>query len=467
MSDGLWGHQEEAIERADAVGGKMLLGMDMGTGKTRTALEMFARHADTSLASKILWVCPKIALNVPETNLREFFPELMTRTRFVPLRSPSGKLLPLAERYKALDEMLKQHHANPDFILMFAIHYDVVWRAALGQRILRTRWDFVVADESQRIRSAPSKVCRFMAKVADRGHPDQQRVALSGTPICKNALDLWGQLRFVQPDLLGRKWAPFRERWAKMGGWDGRQIVGVHDEEKLRELVAPHFFSVRASDCLDLPERVDQHISIEGDSAFKAAYRQMLKTCVAEVNGEKLTAVNAGVQLLRLQQITSSSQAKVAALEEILEEANGEQVVVFCQFKADLMKVSELAMKLGLAYGEISGAHKDLGPDSTYPSDVQVLAVQIDAGGVGIDLTASRIGVMFSHSWRAEQVSQACARLVRPGQTRSVAFYWLRVAGSIDMKLQDVVEGRLTVAEAFASEASALGGKLLAASGAA
>jgi len=120
-----------------------------------------------------------------------------------------------------------------------------------------------------------------------------------------------------------------------------------------------------------------------------------------------------------------------------------EPVIVFCRFRPDLDAVQQIAVKLGLRYGEVSGRRADgLNADAEMAPDKDLVAVQIQAGGLGIDLTRARYGVFYSLGYSVSDADQARARLVRPGQTRPVLFIHLVATETMDAAVYQAIKAR-------------------------
>lgn len=132
-------------------------------------------------------------------------------------------------------------------------------------------------------------------------------------------------------------------------------------------------------------------------------------------------------------------------------EADPEPVVVFCRFASDLAQVREVVERRGLRYGEISGPRKDgLTRDSTMSPDVDVVGVQIQAGGTGIELVRARIVVWWSVGYSLVDFDQAMKRVHRPGQTRPVLNIFLVAKGTADEAVYAALDGRRsTVAQVY------------------
>ena len=297
----------------------------------------------------------------------------------------------------------------------------------------------------------------------------KSRICLSGTPLSKDPLSIFGQALFLDRGVYGASWPRFRATYGKSGPFGVNQIVGYKDLDILSEKMSLFTFSA-GEEVLDLPEMLSiQHI-LQFEPTAQKIYKQFEKECIAEIgeDGGLLTAENVLVKLIRLQQMTSgmvpldeepldfsgeiqpdprewvlvSEQKKNALHELLLDIPVDEPAVVFCKFKQDLKVVREIAEKTGRRYGEISGDQKDLTPDAKMPDWVDLMGVQIQSGGVGIDLTRARYEFYYSPGHSLANYLQSLARIYRPGQTRSVFCYYLIVEGTVDEAVYKALDKR-------------------------
>jgi len=122
--------------------------------------------------------------------------------------------------------------------------------------------------------------------------------------------------------------------------------------------------------------------------------------------------------------------------------------VVFCRFVRDLDTCRDTCAKLGLRYGEISQRRKDgLSDLGTMPEWCEVVGVQEQAGGAGIDLTRARIGIDYSPSWVLPNYDQKIARIYRPPQDRPVVVYQLVADRTIDEEIHRALNARRAIIE--------------------
>ena len=435
----LWSHQIAALEFARRREGVMLA-MEMGTGKTRTAIEL-ARGCET-----ILVACPLSVAPVWKREFETYAPE----TSIV-----------MVDRGKNSDRALIAS-GGIDFAravhvpVVVVINHESLWREPFGLFARGMKWDLIVIDECHRAKAPGGRFSRYL-DVLRRSQPDARRLGLTGTPMPHSPLDLYAQMRFIDPSLFGTSFVRFRLRYAVMGGYQQHEVVGYQNTDELMERFGRVAFQAKKQDVLDLPPEVDVEIPVALEGTTMQLYERFERDFYAEVAEGSITATNALVKLLRLQQITSgvlklddgtilsSSDAKEGVLEDLLADLS-EPVVVFGRFVADLDAVARVCARLGKVYGEVSGRRKDLDA-GRYPSGKDVLGVQIQAGGVGIDLSAASVGVFLSTGFSLGDYLQARSRLHRPGQRNKVTFVHLNAVNTIDVKVFWALKHRLQVVE--------------------
>jgi SNF2 family DNA or RNA helicase len=134
-------------------------------------------------------------------------------------------------------------------------------------------------------------------------------------------------------------------------------------------------------------------------------------------------------------------------LRDVFEDiAPDEPLVVFCRFHKDLEAVSRVADERGRRSLELSGRMDDL--KRWQAGEAPVLAVQIDSGGVGIDLTRARYSIYYSLGFSLGSYEQSLARIHRPGQTRPVEYIHLLAEGTVDEKVMAALSQRANVVNA-------------------
>lgn len=214
-------------------------------------------------------------------------------------------------------------------------------------------------------------------------------------------------------------------------------------------------------DVLDLPEAISvvKHVTLTDKE--ERVHKELERDLVAEIEAGRITAKNALTKLLKLQQAIcgwaktdDGSEVRLGvsrqeALAEILEDCGcpgGEAAVVFCRFHHDLNAVHEAASGLGVRSCELSGRVNEL-EEWQADGGPEVLAVQIQAGGLGVDLTRARYSVFYSLGYSLGDYEQALARVHRPGQGRKVTHLHLVAPGTVDEHVYAALEAKKDVIE--------------------
>lgn len=251
-------------------------------------------------------------------------------------------------------------------------------------------------------------------------------------------------------------------KYAVFGGYQGHEILGMDPatEPELNE----RFYSIAyrvGAEVLDLPPDNDVTRACVLGSQARKLYEGLDRELYAEVgDGLEVNTPNVLVKMLRLQQLTGGSvttdlgapvqvdDSKEKLLEEVLGDlSRREPVVVFCRFVHDLDVVSRVAERLGRRFGELSGRRNDLTSEAKMRDDVDVMAVQEQSGGVGIDLTRAHYAVFYSLGFSLGNHLQCRARLVRPGQEHPVLFVHLVAASTIDEDVYAALSERQEVVD--------------------
>lgn len=421
-----------------------LIAARVGKGKTLTALAV----ADRSEARTVLVLCPLAVIGVWR---REVFKHCPGSFRVV-----------VMEKGTCADKAAEAKHelalaATRRDRLMLVVNYDAAWRGDLGEVLLRQLWDLVIYDESHRIKSpsgVASRWCGRLAKVARR------RLGLTGTPAPHSPLDLYAQGRAIDPTVYGLSFTAFRSRYAVVVTTPGfPKIVGWQNQDEYRQRFQSFAFEDMDAGDLDLPPVTSQVIPVDLEPKALKVYRQLEREFYAEVDRGEVTVSNALVKILRLQQITSGvlqldggdleqiSVAKRMALADVMDDLP-RPLVVFGKFHSDLDTTAAVTSIADLTYHEVSGRLKDLTPHATMLDDTDVLGVQVQSGGLGIDLTRSSVGLFYSLTHSLGDYEQCQGRLHRPGQKRHTHFLHLVATGTVDEAIMAALEQKKSVIDA-------------------
>ncbi len=463
-----------------------LLAWEMGCGKSKIVVDAVCNLDD---CTRVLILCPKSVIDIwPE----EFAKHGACPVNVVPLRIGA-----IRQRAKEAQTKMALADIRGEKIAL-VINYEAAWQGDFAKLAQSTKWDMVVADECHRIKSPRGKISWFMKRLGPKA---KRRVGLTGTPLPHSPLDAYGQYRFLDPTIFGTSYVRFRARYAVMGGYQNHQVLSFQNQDELHEKFYSIAHRVKKADVLDLPEVIHERRVIHLSSQARRLYDELKAEFITDVGSGVITASNALSRLLRLQQITSGfgvietgakvevDQGKYNALLDIFTDLDkSEPVVVFCRFTRDIDQVIKAAEKMDRKCYELSGQFNELAewkerknihkcdtcrnqdvyegpgpsvgcnmappgdpghcPGTMYPAQIgDVLAVQIQAGGVGIDLTRAAYAIYFSLGFSLADYLQSLARLHRPGQTRSVTYLHLVAKNTVDEKVYTALSKRRQVVE--------------------
>lgn len=351
-------------------------------------------------------------------------------------------------------------------LLVAVINYESTWREGIFEALQDFKPDLVIADESQRVKEPRAKQSKALHALGDIA---KYKLILSGTPVQNNAIDLFSQYRFLDPSVFGTNYFAFRNRYAIMGGFDRKQIVGYKDLDQLIQKEHSIAYRVTKAEALDLPEQtfLTRYITLEGKE--KTLYDKIKRDSFAELeNGSQITATTVLTKLLRLQQFTGGFiqtddgvrpefvfNGKLNALRDILDDYvvdAGKKLVIFCRFRPEIDLISDCLRKKKIQFASIYGDIKidDRGgivEDFQKNPETKVFLAQIDTAGLGITLTAADTCVYYSENFNYAAYSQSLARIHRIGQRNTCTYIHLVVEHSIDERILKALSAKEDLAK--------------------
>lgn len=346
--------------------------MEMGTGKTKVALDLMASRARR--CSYFLWVCPFSTKTAVEEEREKWHPELRVDIVGVETLSQSDS------------EFLR------------------VARAMEGRRC------FMVVDESLKIKNG---LALRTQRVMTLGRKAEWRLILNGTPLSKNVLDLWSQMEFLSPRILGMTFRQFRDTYCEYYV-SGRYKGLVRRQRNIEHLVAkiaPYVFDAELD--LGLGKRYyGSGYSIDDPEGYAALKEELIRRFSDETDDGFLAMCQT------LQRFYCATPSRKDALDRVLGEI-GEQAVVFVKF---LDSIPEGALRLT---GDMPTGSRREAIEAFRRGDERNLWVTYGCGAFGLNLQNARHAVFADHTFDYSQRIQAEARVFRMGQTRDVAYHSL------------------------------------------
>ena len=324
-------------------------------------------------------------------------------------------------------------------------------------------WNRVVLDEAQAVKNSLSRGAKAVRRL-DATH----RVALTGTPVENRLAELWSIMDFLNPGLLGSSEA-FRKRYAIPVEKYGE----TEPAERLRRITRPYILRRLKTDPTiidDLPEKIEtkQYCRLTTEQA--SLYRSIVDEMMEKIEGSdgiarrgnvlaamaKLKQVcNHPAQLLHDRSAMGTRSGKVIRLEEILEEilAEGDRVLCFTQFTEFAeMLVPHLAARFGQDVAYLHGGtpkkHRDeMVARFQSGEGPSIFLLSLKAGGTGLTLTAANHVVHLDRWWNPAVENQATDRAFRIGQKRTVQVSKFICTGTLEEKIDDMIEQKKALAD--------------------
>jgi len=371
-------YQERAVEWIKQKDSSALW-LDMGLGKTATTLTAVADLIKTGHAHRALIIAPlRVALSTWPAEVKKW-----SHLKDIHIQQLAG--LPAAARQRALVAPFNVSVINRELVPWLVEFYGQKWP-----------YDTVVIDEASAFKSTQAKRWRALRSVL----PKINRVIeLTATPSANSLIDLWPQIYLL-------------DRGERLGKTKGNY--------------------------LDVPDRINNVISITLPVKTLLHYRQLQKEFVVQLEQGEITAVNAAVQAGKLLQLCNGAMyldeggweevhdEKLEALAEIVENLD-EPILVAYQFKSDLARLQE-------RFPKAEALGKDPATiDRWNEGRIPMLLAHPASAGHGLNLQrGGRTIVWFGLPWSLELYAQFNGRLHRQGQDKPVLVYHLLASGTVD-----------------------------------
>ena len=421
---------------------------DMGLGKTPQTLALIERDWHANGKRPVLLACPMSVIGNWQKEASRFTPDLpvmihhgMTRTKGAAFNKQAAKHAIVISSYALL-------------------HRDLHLFAGV-------EWAGVVLDEAQNVKNAETKQSR-----AARALKSDYRVALTGTPVENNIGDLWSIMEFLNPGLLGTR-AEFKRDF----------FIPIQTQRhaestvRLKRLTAPFILRRLKTDksiISDLPEKMEMKVfctlTKEQASLYAAVVADMSQALERaegiQRKGLVLAALtklkqvcNHPAQFLGDNSALAARSGKLARLTEMLEEAlsEGDRALVFTQFAemGGLLRKhlqESFGREVLFLHGAVPKKQRDRLVERFQQSngdDARIFILSLKAGGTGLNLTAANHVFHFDRWWNPAVENQATDRAFRIGQKRNVQVHKFLCAGTLEEKIDEMIERKQEIASSI------------------
>ena len=422
--------------------------MEMGLGKTRTAIQFaWLRRRKVS---RVLWFCP---VSLKETVRQEIFKHTTAGPKDVYVFDDKTRT-PVPSAY--------WHIVGIESMSSSA-------RAYLAARSLVDERSFVILDESTYIKGHRAIRTR---RITDLALPARYRMLLTGTPITQGVVDLYAQMRFLSPKILGyNSFYSFARRHLEYSDKYPGLIVASHNTAYLAAKMQPYIYQITKEECLDLPDKLYESVWYKMTTEQRELYEQAKYTLLADSDRYEDISIAIFRVFSALQQVVcgfwhdtvNNRLYKVPHFRlDMLGEAAarvpaGEKVIIWSKY---LRTIEEISSFLAREYGPdtVMQLHGNLSERERtaqierWRREGRFLVATQATGGHGLTLNEAHHVIFYTNSFKYSERDQAESRNHRLGQTHPVTYIDISCSKSIDERILTALSNKEDVVTAFRRE---------------
>lgn len=431
----LYEHQRRAVEKLSKIKVGALY-MEMGTGKTRTALELIALRYNAGKIDHVLWLCP---CSVKETIRREIEKHIVGDTSMFTICG--------------IETLSSSIRANVDCL-----------------RLVQSKNVYLIVDESNLVKNPKAKRTQNIQRLADLC---QYKLILNGTPVSRNEADMFAQWRILDWRILG-----YRSFWSFAQNhvvWDEHirgRIKDIVNVDYLTRRIAPYTFQIKKEECADLPrktydteyyyltdEQWDHYYSVS-ESLFFDLDELEPHTIYRLFTGLQNVTSGFKVNLIRKRFVTESfflnplDNPRIQKLLDVIERIDEHKIIIFCKYTKEIVDIVDILNKKygnGAAvpfYGEIRQKERQRNIDK-FSKSAQFFVANKTTAGYGLNLQFCNYVIFYNNDWDYATRSQAEDRVHRIGQSKNVHIIDICASGTIDERILKCLHRKENMVEAF------------------
>lgn len=450
LKTSLYKHQEAAFNKLKDIKACALF-MDTGTGKTRTVLEFIKYRLDKNKVDRAIWVCPvstkknllcdinKHSYNCSVSYIEKFNQELIC---IVGLETISN-----SDRYYS-----KLRNIITDKTMM-------------------------IIDESHMIKNHKAKrTCRLLSFQSET----QYRVVMTGTPVTQGIWDLFTQIKFLHPKILGyNSFYSFANNHLEYSDKFPGMIVRAHNQDYLTRKINPYVYQIKKEECLDLPEKNYQNRYFYMSQEHLDYYNFVKDLMFNNINWESLESTDIFKMICYLHRVASGyieteyesneydletkefkkyklsfkSKDRADELLSILESINfnKDKCIIWYRYNSDLELIKSVLTnyRYSVFNGVIGQKERDRQLDLFLNKDINILIANINSGSTGLNLQMANYMIFYNNTFDYARRYQSEDRIYRIGQNKNCHIFDIIANGTIDERIMESLENKESLAESI------------------
>ena len=443
---------------------KFLLCDDQGLGKTKQIIDLVGCLEKTDTINKVLIVCGVNSLKYnwqSEISIHSDEKGWVLGTRF---RKTTGKAYEgsTKDKLEDLDNLpdcryiitnIETLRAGAERVSKSKYHFPIAEKL---QELCKNGTISVIAfDECHKSKEPTSLQSRAMINVQAK-----YMVAMSGTPLMNNPLDLYFPMKWLGYE--NHSFYQFKQHYCTLGGWGGSQVVGYKNLEEIRAMMDNIMLRRLKTEVLDLPEKIRKIEYVDMTPKQNQIYKEVYNGVMSDLQKIKFSN-NPLSMMIRLRQATGwtgiisntvQESAKMERMIELVQEivASGQKAIIFSNWESITEVAKEKLKSYNPAY--ITGATKAderMKEVDRFQTDdkCRVIIGTIGAMGTGLTLTAAQNVIFLDSPWNMALKAQAEDRAHRIGTKGTVNIITLVCKNTIDERIEELVEKKGQIADAL------------------
>lgn len=435
-------HQKKAFDKLKKLKVSALF-MDTGTGKTRTAIEFIDYRFSKEKIDRVIWLCPV---------------------------SCKGGLIEDIEKHSYYTAAKIENYTDEDICVVGLESISQSNRTYLKMRNLITDKTYCIIDESHYIKNPDSIRSIRMMKEKDNF---KYRTVMTGTPMTNGYQDLFTQLFFLHPAILGyNSFAAFAKNHIVYSEDRPDQILKVEDTEYITRRMNPYCYEVNKDECTDLPDKTYQKIYFNMDSEQTSYYfkaREVLVNDLIDFENLKATDIFMMFNILhriacgyvdivfKKQHFFFKGNKRVNEFGKVIKsiDLKSNKCIVWYRYNSDLESIKSYFEKEDIEAAYLNGEQNENEKESNlkaFKNNINILVANISTGAVGHNLQCANYMIYYDNTFDFGDRYQSEDRMYRIGQEKNCTIIDLIAENTIDERISKCLDRKSNALEELRSE---------------